>query len=277
MTSGFSGLVLKVSMTLTKKLLPFMSHDRITLAGTMISIGVIYAGLGRYGLAQGLHWSKTALMVSGLVGFSSFLLYLGYAYFDPLHGLVAAVLLPMFLIAMHTQANRPALEPPNMTNNRAWYLAQWGQLMFVILGFALAVGGATISMVGITHVFVATDLVYLGMTPDHLANHNEHFMPLIAHDRAGFGGALFSNALAILTTSLWGINQGQRWLWWTFLLGGLPGFAAGLSVHAAIGYSDFWHLLPAYFAFIIYVLGLILLYPYLMERGTRGKRQAILA
>jgi dihydroorotate dehydrogenase len=31
-----------------------------------------------------------------------------------------------------------------------------------------------------------------------------------------------------------------------------------------IGYSSFWHLLPAYFAFVIYVLGLILLYPYLV-------------
>jgi dihydroorotate dehydrogenase len=258
---------------INSRLLPFMSHDRITLAGTMISIGVIYAQLGRYGLSQGLHWSKTALLVSGLAGFGSFFLFLGYGYFDPLHALVAIILLPMFLISMRTKANRPSLEPPNVTNNREWRLAQWGQLMFVILGFALAVGGATISIIGITHVFVPTDLDFLNTTPQHLAAHNDHFMPLIAHDRAGFGGALFSNALAILTTALWGINQGQRWLWWTFLLGGLPGFIAGLGVHAAIGYTDFCHLLPAYFAVVIYVLGLFFLYPYLMGSGYLEKRK----
>ncbi|WP_253187045.1 hypothetical protein [Paenibacillus sp. GP183] len=215
-------------------------------------------------MRHGLHWFKTALLVSGLAGFGSFFLFLGYGYFDPLHALVAIILLPMFLISMRAKADQPSLKPPNVTNNREWRIAQWGQLMFVILGFALAVGGATISIIGITHVFVPTDLGFLNTTPQHLAAHNDHFMPLIAHDRAGFGGALFSNALAILTTALWGINQGQRWLWWTFLLGGLPGFVAGLGVHAVIGYTDFWHLLPAYFAVVIFVLGLIFLYPYLM-------------
>jgi dihydroorotate dehydrogenase len=252
------------------KLLPFMSHDRITLAGTMISIGVIYAQLARYGLSKGQHWSKTALAVSGIVGFISFFLFLGYGYFDPLHGLVAVLLIPLFLLSMRTPANRPSWEPPNLRNSREWVLAQWGQLMFVVLGFALAVGGATISFIGITHVFVPTDLTFLGMTSHQLDGHNSHFLPLIAHDRAGFGGALLSNALAILTTALWGVNQGERWLWWTFLLGGMPGFVAGLGVHAAINYTDFVHLLPAYFAFALYVLGLIFLYPYLMGSGKKA-------
>jgi len=56
-------------------------------------------------------------------------------------------------------------------------------------------------------------------------------------------------------------------LWWTLLGGGLPGFVAVFSVHLTIGYSDFWHLLPAYSAFVIYVLGLILLNPYLVSKA----------
>ncbi|MEI7027958.1 hypothetical protein [Paenibacillus sp. y28] len=247
------------------RLLPFMSHDRVTLAGTMISIGILYYQLGRYGLREGLHWARTALLTSGLVGFSSFFLYLGYGYFDPLHALAGALLLPMFIMSMRSGADLPLKDQPNLRNDRSWRLAQWGQLLFVILGFALAIGGIVISVVGITGIFVATDLEFLCTTPDMLAQINERLLPLIAHDRAGFGGALFSNALALLATALWGLQQGQRWLWWTLLVGGFPGFLAGFSVHAAIGYTDFWHLAPAYFAFALYAAGLVLLYPYLMK------------
>ncbi|WP_261381724.1 hypothetical protein [Paenibacillus cremeus] len=96
------------------RLLGFMSHDRVTLAGTMISIGVLYYQLARYGLRYGQHWAKTALMVSGLVGFSSFFLYFGYGYFDPLHALVAMLLLPLFVLSMRGRADRPPKERPSL-------------------------------------------------------------------------------------------------------------------------------------------------------------------
>jgi dihydroorotate dehydrogenase len=259
---------------LNDRLLPFMSHDRITLAGTMISIGVMYAQLAKHGLRKGLHWARTALMASCIVGFSSFFLYLGYGYLDPLHALAAAILLPMFLLSTRHHADRPSLEKPNLVNDQTWRLAQWGQLMFVVLGVSLAVGGLVIAYIGINQVFVPTDLLYLCTSSEMLNQLNERLIPIIAHDRAGFGGALFSNALAILTTALWGIGQGQRWLWWTLLVGGMPGFIAGFSVHAAIGYTDFIHLSPAYFAFLIYVIGLILLYPYLMGKSMNKQEQA---
>ncbi|WP_261381723.1 hypothetical protein [Paenibacillus cremeus] len=114
-------------------------------------------------------------------------------------------------------------------------------------------------------MFVPQDLVYLCTTPEQLNAVNERLLPLIAHDRAGFGGALFSDALALLIMALWGISPGARWLWLTFLFGGLPGFVAGFSVHLHIGYTDFVHLLPAYVAFALYVGGLVLLYPYMMQ------------
>jgi hypothetical protein len=95
---------------------------------------------------------------------------------------------------------------------------------------------------------------------------NPKLIPLIAHDRAGFGGALLSDAAALLATALWGLQQGARWLWKPLLFGGAPGFIAGLSVHFEFGYTDFMHLLPAYAAVLLYVAGLILLYPYLMNK-----------
>ena len=251
---------------LNHRLLPFMSHDRVTLAGTMISIGVLYYQLGRYGLRRRLHWARTALMASGIVGFCSFFLYLGYGFFDPLHAAAAAVLLPMFVLAIRDKREEPPRILPNTRNDRVWQLAQRGQFMMVVLGFALAIGGITISVVGVTGVFVPEDLQFLFTTPAVLEAANSNLIPLIAHDRAGFGGALLSNAIGLLATALWGIQQGERWLWWTFLAAGLPAFVAAFSVHAHIGYWDMWHLMPAFFVFVVYILGLIGLYPYLMGK-----------
>ncbi|WP_276353386.1 hypothetical protein [Cohnella caldifontis] len=247
-------------------LLHFMSHDRITLAGTMISIGILYYQLGKHGLSRGLHWAKTAVFASCGIGFPSFFLYLGYGFFDPLHAAAAAVLLPMFLLSMRGNPDRPDREPANLRGDRTWRRAVWGQLCFVVLGAALAIGGLTIAGVGVTKVFVPTDLAYLGVTAAQLDAFNPRLIPLIAHDRAGFGGALLADAAALLVTALWGIRQGARWLWKTLLYGGTPAFVAALSVHFEIGYRDFVHLLPAYFAVFLYVVGLILIYPYMMSR-----------
>ncbi|KRF01772.1 hypothetical protein ASG89_25785 [Paenibacillus sp. Soil766] len=250
-----------------RHLLHFMSHDRITLAGTMISIGIFYYQLAHHGLRYGLHWARTAVISSCVVGFSSFFLYLGYGYFDPLHAAAAVVLLPMLLLTLRGLKDHPSRKPPGLRNDRVWLRAQWGQCCFVILGFGLGIGGLTISFVGVTDVFVPSDLAYLGLTSSQLSDWSDGIIPLIAHDRAGFGGALFSLAVAITASALWGVNQGEGWLWWTFLWGGLPGFAAGLMVHFHIGYTDFVHLLPVYIAVLLYVGGLYFTYPYLVGRA----------
>ncbi|MCU6711289.1 hypothetical protein M6D81_21585 [Paenibacillus sp. J5C_2022] len=42
-------------------LIHFISLDRITLAGPMISIGIVYYQLARHGGRYGQHWARTAL------------------------------------------------------------------------------------------------------------------------------------------------------------------------------------------------------------------------
>lgn len=259
---------------LNDRLLPFMSHDRITLAGTMISIGVLYYQLARHGLRRRLHWARTAVMTSALFGFSSFFLYLGYGYFDPLHATVAALLLPMFVLSMRDRNDEPYRKQPNMRNDRRWRMAQRGQFMMVSLGVALVLGGIVISYIGITDVFVPEDLAFLMTSPAVLESANGNLIPLIAHDRAGFGGALLSVALGLLAAALWGIQEGERWLWWTFLAAGLPPFIAAFSVHFWIGYVDWWHLTPPLFALLLFVLGLVWLYPYLMRSAPAKPAEA---
>ena len=110
---------------LNHRILHFMSHDRITLAGTMISIGIIYYQLAKHGLKKNQHWARTALMTSGVVGFLSFFLYLGYGYFDPLHALAAAILFPMFILSMRNKEDLPNRNPVNLRNDKVWRIAMW--------------------------------------------------------------------------------------------------------------------------------------------------------
>src|SRR4029450_10243705 len=94
--------------------------------------------------------------------------------------------------------------------------------------------------------FVHEDLEFLGTSAPALAAAATNLVPLVAHDRAPLGGILRANGLVIVLTALWGFKPGERWLWWTLLLAGLPGYAAAIGVHYAVGYESAFHLAPAF-------------------------------
>ena len=60
------------------RIVHFMIHDRVSFSGALVGIGVLYLWLVEFPLSQGRAWSWWLLVVSGAVGFGSFLLYLGY-------------------------------------------------------------------------------------------------------------------------------------------------------------------------------------------------------
>ena len=93
-------------------------------------------------------------------------------------------------------------------------------------------------------------------------------MPLVAHDRAGFGGALVSNGLCVLFASLWGFRMGARWLWAALAVAGAAGFVAAVGVHAAVGYLDPLHVGPAVLGSVVFAVGLGLSFPYLWNRRS---------
>ncbi|MBT2684805.1 dihydroorotate dehydrogenase [Bacillus sp. ISL-37] len=254
-------------MAYNPNLYKFMSHDRMTLAGTMISGGFIYMQLARHGIRYGIHWAKRAFNIGAITGFLGIMLFLGFGYFDWLHGLFWLILLPFYIMGyIKTRSANQSPSSKNRTNHSSWKKAVYGQLLFVILGFSFVLGGIVISTIGATYVFVDTDLSYICMTPDQLNALNEKLIPVIAHDRAGFGSALFSVGLLVLTLSLWGFHEGSAWVWRTFLIGGIPAFTAGIFTHLYIGYIDFIHLLPAYFALALYIGGLWLTKDYFKSK-----------
>ena len=263
----FIGLSREQLNVVNPNILAFMAHDRMSLAGTMISAGLLYMALAYFGLRRGLHWAKIAFHSAAISGFLGILLFIGYGYFDWLHGLFWLLLAPIYWLSWREgKALKASPMSWHETNDRAWMRALYGQLLFVILGFSLVIGCVVISIIGITTVFVTTDITFLCMDRAMLQAISDQLIPVIAHDRAGFGSALISTGILVLCLSLWGFRAGERWLWYTLLVGALPAFVAGIGTHFMIGYTSFIHLVPLYFLCVIYLLGLMLSYAYLTQR-----------
>jgi dihydroorotate dehydrogenase len=255
---AFVGLSRAELQAANGRLLAFLTHDRVTLAGSMLATGVLYVQLALHPLRRGEPWAGKTVIWSGAVGFASFFLFLGFGYFDPLHALVTTLLLPFFLLGV--VARRRAIRAPV----RRFHRRSWGQLLFVAVGTGLLLAGISLAGIGVTVVFVPEDLAFMDTTRQALDAESPRLVPLIAHDRAALGGVLACNGVTVLLTALWGYRPGARWLWWTMLASGAPGFVAALGTHVAVGYTDLGHLAPALAGAALYVAGLVAAYPALM-------------
>jgi hypothetical protein len=147
-----------------------------------------------------------------------------------------------------------------------------GQLLIIVTGVGLFVGGVVVSVVGLTDVFVAADLGFLDTHAGPLVEANPRLLPFIAHDRAGFGGALAAAALAIITLSAWGWRRGNGWVWWTLAGAAAAGFVPAVMVHMTIGYTDTTHLAPVYAGIAFTAVSLTLARPYLCARPGAQSR-----
>lgn len=260
--------------TLNPRLLAFMSHDRVSLAGTMLSAGILYAGLAWHGIRLGHHWAKVATTVSSLSGFFSFFLFLGFGYFDPFHAFVTAILFQFLLLLIHSPVAEPVTAGwPEINEGRAWRTGLWGQLLFVAMGIGLVVAGVFISTIGAGPVFVREDLEFLSTTRETLQSAGPRLVPLIAHDRASLGGMLITCGLGVWLSAQWGFRAGRRWLWWTLALAGAPAFAAAIGIHVAVGYMHPLHLAPAAGGAVWFAVALWLSRAWLCEPES-ARRQA---
>lgn len=256
---------------LNGRLLSFMCHDRVSLSGTMLAIGAIYVFLSYFGMRAGLHWARVAVLSSASMGFVSFFLFLGFGYFDPFHAFVTTVLLQFLLLSVIGQTGVAQVPQwPNLYNDWRWKWSQWGHLLLIAHGAALIVAGSVISYLGATTVFVPEDLEFMQTTAEILNDTSPKLIPLVAHDRASFGGMILCTGIATLLATLWGFQQGRSWLWWMMAVAGAIAYVPAIGVHYAVGYVNWWHLLPAYCGAAVLIAGLALSWPYL----CRSQRQA---
>ena len=268
---AYLGMSVTQLTAINSRLLAFMAHDRVTLAGSMVAIGLLYVVLSLFGIRRGLHWARQAVLVSAFTGFASFFLFLGFGYLDTFHAFVTAALLQLLLFGVHARLGvyTPATRP-DLRGDRAWSLSLWGQLLLVFHGFALLAAGAAISLIGVTQVFVHEDLMFMETTAATLAAANPRLVPLVAHDRATLGGMLLAGGWMFLLPALWGYRRASPWLWWALLVAGSVAYAAGIVVHYAVGYLSFKHLLPAFGGYGLLLVGLLLSYPFLCRRNSES-------
>ena len=260
----YLGLSARTLANINTRLIHFLQHDRITLAGTMIAIGILYASLSWWGIREGRVWARNALLASGVVGFPTLFYFFAFGYVEPVHVALAAVLFPLFVVAVWRRPGGHGAVDLDEEPDAEWHLALVGQLLMVLVGFGLVAGGLLISYVGLTAVFVPSDLSYMSTTAQALASSNHRLLSFIAHDRAGFGGALISVGVAVLLLSAWGWARGRAWVWFTLAEGAIAGFGAALAVHLGVWYVDFWHLAPIYAGVIVTTIGLALSWSYLV-------------
>ena len=226
---------------------------------------MLYAYLAAVPLRAGEGWAWWAVAVSAAVGYGGFAAYLGSGYLDSWRWAASVALLPPIVLGL--AFSKPRGEP--LPTLRSAFLTGWpsprggafaaGRLLLAATACCLVVGGVVIAGCGMTTVFVPQDLEYLGVTPAELCGWNPRAVPLIAHDRAGFGGAVASCGTALLPCVLHGRFSPK--LWWALAMTGGAGFGAGILVHLPIGYTSLTHLAPAVLGAAMFVGGLGLTYP----------------
>lgn len=253
------------------RIVHFMFHDRVSFGGALIAIGALYLWLAEFPLRQGKAWAWWLFVVSGFLGFGSFLAYLGYGYLDTWHGLATLALFPCFafgLVRVFSRLTRP-VRPQSLLYPGVE--APWSSPFAIGRGFLLATavgliaGGTTIMVVGMTCVFVPQDVAYMGLSADDLHAINPRLVPLIAHDRAGFGGAVCTCGV-LMFFCVW-CGSPSRSLWQALCLSGTAGFVTAIGVHPIIGYTDPFHLAPAAVGAILFAVGLVLTFKSMMK-GT---------
>ena len=230
------------------RIVRFMFHDRVAFGGTLIAVATLYLWLASFPLRQEHAWAWWAFVASGVLGFGSFLSYLGFGYFDSWHGFASLALLPVFIVGLvtsrvHTRGRVPGwMWSPE--GRRAPMFLRAGRWGLLATGAGIAAAGLVILVIGTTEVFVAEDLAFIGLTRSGLDGINPRLVPLIAHDRAGFGGGLATTGMLLVVCGWYA--PPTRAFHQAVLVAGLCGFGSAIGTHFVEGYMNPWHLAPAF-------------------------------
>jgi dihydroorotate dehydrogenase len=247
-------------------LLAFMAHDRTSLAGPTIALGLLYLALAFYPIRHGAAWARDVVKISGTVVIALSLLQFSLGYFEPIHSLLLLLLLAFLVLTLVGSLPRPSYTFPNLRSDALWRSGLCGQLLFLGVGASLIGVGTTISIIGASSVFVPEDLAFMRTTASELRAAGPDFVALVAHDRAAFGCTLLANGIAVLLIALWGFRQGERWLWWALCGAWIVSTGSAFGTHVLVGYTDHVHLLPAAIGAVWYLIALVVSHPFLTAR-----------
>ena len=204
-------------------------------------------------------------LLSGCVGFLSFLAYVGYGYLDTWHGIATLLLVPLFVVGLWRSRGlvigpldvRSVLRPGDWLVRRD--RVGLGRAVLLLGAVATLAGGAAILRIGVGDTFVPEDLDFIGLSADEIRAIDPRLVPLLAHDRAGFGGGLVTLGLTA-AMCLW-CGGVSRNLHTSVALSGMVSLGLAIGVHVPVGYTDWWHLTPPLIAATLLVVGLVLAWP----------------
>ena len=235
------------------RLMDFMVHDRVSWGGSLFAVGVMYLWLIAFPLSQGRRWAWLTLAITGVVGFASFASHLPTGYLDNWHGVGTLLLIPVFVLGIIHSRQLVRLGSDNITG-RLMNL-NWGRRLAVATGAGLVVSAAVILTIGMTVTFVASDLEFIGLEAGQLTAINTRLIPLVAHDRIGFAGAVLVSGLLIAAIAYLGEGRAAHQ---ALVLAGLSGFGLAIWVHIAVGYTDLFHVAPSVVGPAALAIGLLL-------------------
>jgi hypothetical protein len=232
------------------QLLGFMFHDRVAYGGSLLAIGAGYLWLAAVPMKSRSPWAWWSLLFSGGIGFLAFLTYLGQGYLDTWHGVATLLLLPVFVSGLIR--SRSSVVSLRSAWNHAPRNAHFGRLLLLACACGLILAGMTIAIVGMTTVFVPSDLRFIGLQLQTLRDISPTLIPLISHDRAGFGGGLCSIGCLLLFMAR--CAELDRSFVEIVGVMGCAGFGAALGVHFVVGYRDMFHLMPAFVGLFLFLV-----------------------
>jgi len=268
--TAFLGMNAITLGAINPKIVNFMFHDRVSFGSTIMSTGLLYIWLAEFPIRLKQAWAWWVYLISGILGFTSFLTYIGHGYLDMYHAVSSLLLIPLFIIGLILSYKSYEVKPSfslryfKYQNNSLKGWAKYGYLSLIFTACGILAGGLVIMFVGMTTVYVPQDLEYMIMCNQDFSKINSNLTALIAHDRASFGGGLACVGLLIYCI----INNASpsRNLWQILFIALSVGFLSVLFIHFSIGYTSFIHLLPAYIGTFLFYFGIINTYKYMYNR-----------
>lgn len=255
---------------LNPKLVDFMFHNRAAWGGSLISVGILWLWLVHFPLSQGSLEAWRILRLFGIVGFSTFLCFVGYGYFDLWHGVATVGLLPFFIVGI---LKSKALISDADSRPKESVPARGSGLFLWIYAIGLLFAGLAILFISITSVYVAEDLAFMAMCGADIQTFSERLTPVVAHDRSSFGGGLLTLGITLLL--IFRKLPLTYSLWQCLLLSGISGFGAAIGIHYYIGYTDLIHLAPAWLGFGIFLAGIIGTRPMALQRSISSSASSL--
>jgi hypothetical protein len=247
------------------RLVDFLSHGKMSYGGALVAVGVMTCWLTLGPLRRKEAWAWWALLFGNVATYGSFVTFVAYGYFNTWHAILVCIISVIGAAGLSlTYSSVDTKRFSSAFNNAAvdtwlWHPGGTGRFMIILLGAGIGASGMVILLIASSIVFVPQDIDFLGLSSSHLETVGHNLVPIMAHDRAGFGGAMIAVGVLFSATGLSGFRSGSLGAWRAIAISGIAFYLPTLAIHLVIGYTSFIHLLPVYGGLLVIAIALLVI------------------